>query len=243
MSLERIILVRHGESEGNVDPDVYKRKADHSIELSERGHRQAEDVGKFLKKFFEDTFGTEKPLIRLWNSPYVRTRQTAQHIQSQCQDWIYDRTEHINFVEQQFGLFDGCRTDEERKAIHPHSFERFRRCIDHDGLFWAKFPEGESRFDVAVRVHQAFGSIHRDAECRPYRDGIKNIVVVAHGVTIRAFVMQWLHRSPEWFNTTVNPKNCSVWLLERNKDQGYIWAGEDHAPTNSSNDTLAGPKK
>lgn len=42
----RILLVRHGQSEANVDRDVYKRMSDHAICLSELGHQQAVDAGK-----------------------------------------------------------------------------------------------------------------------------------------------------------------------------------------------------
>lgn len=33
----RIFLVRHGESEGNVDKSVHEKMADHAIPLSENG--------------------------------------------------------------------------------------------------------------------------------------------------------------------------------------------------------------
>ena len=37
---KRIILIRHAESEGNVDETVYQRKPDHRIELTEKGKQQ-----------------------------------------------------------------------------------------------------------------------------------------------------------------------------------------------------------
>jgi hypothetical protein len=46
----RIILMRHGESEGNVDPTIYSRKPDNKVELTENGHLQAKEAGKALKK-------------------------------------------------------------------------------------------------------------------------------------------------------------------------------------------------
>jgi 2,3-bisphosphoglycerate-dependent phosphoglycerate mutase len=82
-------------------------------------------------------------------------------------------------------------------------------------------PLGESRFDVAVRIHQAFGTFHRDAE----RHGVRNIVVVCHGVTLRAFVMQWLHKPYEWFDQQKNPGNCDVYHIagEGVPDRGYVY--------------------
>ena len=42
---KRVILVRHGESEGNADHTRYRTKADNLIELTPRGMEQAEAVG------------------------------------------------------------------------------------------------------------------------------------------------------------------------------------------------------
>ena len=41
MKPKRIILLRHGESEGNVDKTIYTRKPDWKLELTERGKQQA----------------------------------------------------------------------------------------------------------------------------------------------------------------------------------------------------------
>jgi broad specificity phosphatase PhoE len=82
-------------------------------------------------------------------------------------------------------------------------------------------PLGESRFDVATRVHQAFGTFQRDAE----KHGIVNIIVVCHGVTLRAFVMMWCHLTPEWFEAEPNPKNCAIRLIDGSEDKGYIFPG------------------
>ena len=82
-------------------------------------------------------------------------------------------------------------------------------------------PQGESRFDVAQRIHQAFGTFQRDA----VQHGIRDIVVICHGVTLRAFVMMWCHLSPEWFEAEPNPANCAVRLIDHGTDRGYLFAG------------------
>ena len=56
-------------------------------------------------------------------------------------------------------------------------------------------------------------------------DGIHDIVVICHGVTLRAFVMMWCHLSPEWFEAEPNPGNCAVRLIEGGRDHGYLFAG------------------
>lgn len=225
----RIFLVRHGQSLGNVDTTVHTKMADHAVPLSDAGKEQALEAGAQLKKFFDEDYAgvpgsrlapMEKQHIRLWTSPYARTRQTADGITKVASEWITDRREHVLLCEQQFGLFDGVE-DEELAQRFPKEFAYYRKCIDFEGRFWARIPLGESRFDVAARVHQAFGTFQRDREF----SGIHNIIVVCHGVTLRAFVMMWCHRSPEWFEDEPNPKNCAIRVIEDGQDRGYLFEG------------------
>ncbi len=253
----KILLVRHGESEANVDKRANHAKADHAIDLSPRGRGQATKAGEFLARYFvanPDYTGHTYPIetvdfkknpgrgipgyehqmhiikgnmpFRLWNSPYNRARQTADNILAEIENLTkavpaHGRREHINLVEEQYGVFDGLE-DEECAAKFPHEWEHYKKTVDMEGRFWARRPLGESRFDVAVRVHQAFGTFQRDAE----KHGIRTIVVVAHGTTIRAFLMQWLHLPYEWFEKESNPKNCSIRLVDDQEDHGYIYPGE-----------------
>jgi broad specificity phosphatase PhoE len=50
MKPERIFLVRHGQSQGNIDHSVYRTTPDHKIELTETGRLQAIEAGKALKQ-------------------------------------------------------------------------------------------------------------------------------------------------------------------------------------------------
>ena len=239
--VRRIFLVRHGESLGNVDKDFHRTHADHAIPLSDKGAAQALRAGEFLKEYFggEDAYwgGITRP--RLWTSPYLRTRQTADGIVEgigrvgapvKYPDLkevvpqfprIRDRRENIALCEQQFGLFDGVPT-EDLPVRYPDEYAHYKKQQDFEGRFWARMPMGESRWDVALRVHQAFGTWLRDAE----RHGIDNIIVVTHGVTARCIVMRWLHLPFEWIEKEPNPKNCSIRLLEGGEDRGYIYEGE-----------------
>lgn len=214
----RILLVRHGESAGNVDKKIHLTVADHAIPLSERGLAQAEESADFTAKFFDENpaevFGTKAP--RLWESPYKRTNQTADPFARKVA--ILDRRTHILLAEQQFGLFDGL-SDEELAIQYPREHAHYTKCEEFEGRFWARMPLGESRFDVCQRVHQAFGTFRRDCD----RHGIRDIIVVAHGTTIRAFVMMWLHKPVSWFEAEPNPKNCSVRLLDGDTDHGTIF--------------------
>lgn len=51
---KRLILVRHGESEGNIDPLLYCRVPDNAMHLTELGYEQAVAAGKSIKKIIGD---------------------------------------------------------------------------------------------------------------------------------------------------------------------------------------------
>lgn len=215
-----ILLVRHGLSAGNKDKKVHHELPDHAIPLAEEGFVQARRAGLSIKSYLHDN-NLADTHVRLWQSPYLRTRQTAQEIvntqwRTHKKSIITDVREDVALCEQQFGLFDGL-TNKELKVKYPDEHAHYEKCERFDGRFWARMPLGESRFDVTLRVHQMFGTWVRDAE----RHGVNTIVVVSHGVTIRAIMMRWLHRSFEWFESEPNPGNCSVRVISSGEDRGY----------------------
>ena len=229
----RIFLMRHGSSEANETRSMTLHTPDHAINLSPTGNAQARKNGAELARYLLQTPGTR---IRVWNSPYWRTRQTADGL---CESMteagfcnaaessagpVFDRKESPLIVEQQFGLFDGYEDDELAERF-PVEYANFQKNQLQEGRYYARMPMGESRFDVSVRVHQFFGTILRDVETR----GIEDVVIVSHGVTLRAFSMMWLHHTPEWFDREKNPGNCSVRLIEGSRgeytDHGYIIGG------------------
>ena len=44
---------------------------------------------------------------------------------------------------------------------------------------------------------------------------ICHVIVVSHGVTVRAFTMGWMRYSPEWLDTERNPGNCWIRHIRR----------------------------
>jgi 2,3-bisphosphoglycerate-dependent phosphoglycerate mutase len=118
----RIFFLRHGESAGNADKNKHAELADHAIPLTEFGREQAYLAGEWLGRYFLDHNSPETK-TRFWVSPYRRTRETADeairglqaiaaaHAEADRYKCVLDRREHINLVEQQFGLFDGIAED------------------------------------------------------------------------------------------------------------------------------------
>ena len=99
MRPKRIILIRHGESKGNVDEHIYKTVPDHEIELTEEGLRQAQQAGEKLKTIIKEKS------IQFYVSPCKRSWDTYEEIQkvfSKNQTKVY---EEPRIREQDFGHF------------------------------------------------------------------------------------------------------------------------------------------
>lgn len=67
-----LYLLRHGESEGNVDNTAYERKG-HNIDLTDKGKIQASSAGTYLRK-------TVWRLSHVYSSPLLRATQTTKFV-------------------------------------------------------------------------------------------------------------------------------------------------------------------
>jgi hypothetical protein len=76
---QRIILVRHGQSEGNIDEGAYTRIPDSKIALTEVGWKQAVLCGKKIRKIIEND-DVDDWQVYFYVSPYRRTLQTLRGI-------------------------------------------------------------------------------------------------------------------------------------------------------------------
>ncbi len=216
-----LILARHAVSEANLDKAVNARLPDAKVPLAPQGHKQARSAGDAIVKWLHspaNQFRTKTGVgrTRVMSSPYERTRETARQIRDALVDYRlpYDYREELALREISFGLFDGL-TDEEIPIEFPREHAYYQKHVDFEGEFYAPMPMGESRIQVADRVKGVFGTILRDAD--PSKDDpVRNFIIVSHGVTIRTFIMQWLHRTPEWFALQKNPGNASVRLITSN---------------------------
>lgn len=226
-----LYLVRHGETEGNVHRPLYKEIADHAIRLTPRGHDQAYAAGQFLARHFARDYAQDPEAfghIRVWNSPYYRTRQTAGEIIYAMGQVFPKETGLISYgedlflIEQKAGLFDGL-TEKEFECAYPDEAANYNRHKDFFGRIYGCAPLGESRLDVAIRVKHHFRRVMEDYT----RHNIRHVVIVSHGVTVRAYEMGWMRYPPEWLDAEKNPGNCWVRHIHGQrrtgyKDEGYI---------------------
>jgi probable phosphoglycerate mutase len=174
---ERLWIVRHGESAGNVALeaanaaglpwiDVGPRDAD--VPLSERGEQQADALGRW----FAGT-ATTKPDIVL-TSPYLRARQTAERIRATVgttMELIVDE----RLREKEFGILDRL-THAGVAQLQPQQAELRRRL----GKFYHRPPGGESWCDIVLRLRSALDtiSLHHSGQ---------RVLIVCHQVVVLCF--------------------------------------------------------
>ena len=95
-------------------------------------------------------------------------------------------------------------------------------------LYILRYPNGESRADVAQRVTLFTSKFFRGAK--------QHHLVFLHGVTQRALRMTFFNRTVEWFEREPNPANGSVVHMKRNLEQAegprwseyYLYEGQGH---------------
>ncbi|GLJ38757.1 hypothetical protein SUGI_0790150 [Cryptomeria japonica] len=202
----RIILVRHGESEGNVDDSKYTHIPDHQIGLTDQGMEQAQECGRRVREILSEE-GSEDWKVYFYVSPYKRTLSTLKGIGRAFErKKIIGVREEVRIREQDFGNFQ----EEERMKIIKKTREKF-------GRFFYRFPEGESAADVFDRVTSFLESLWRDIDMNRinrHRSSDLNLVIVSHGLTSRVFLMRWFKWTVEQFEHLNNPQNCEIRVMQ-----------------------------
>ncbi|MBK7319137.1 histidine phosphatase family protein [Candidatus Villigracilis affinis] len=206
MRPKRIILIRHGESEGNLDRSRYHTVQDFALKLSSTGIQQAQQAGMRLKEIL----GDEKVYVYL--SPFFRTRETFQHIREAIKQNVVKSIEDPRIREQDWG-----------HLRHPDDNKGIIEERDNFSTFYYRIPDGESGADVYDRVSSFLDTLHRDFKKENFPE---NVLIVSHGLTMRLFLMRWFHWSVEEFESLHNPKNCQIVIMERQPDNHYILSSE-----------------
>ncbi len=177
---ERLWIVRHGESAGNVARDAALSAGLPRIDIAERDvdvplSPLGEEQSATLAHWFAGLGPDHRPGVVLV-SPYRRARRTAELIHAGGGDLDPD-----GFVvderlrEKEFGILDGL-TRHGIAAHHPEQAE-FRRIL---GKFYHRPPGGESWCDVILRLRSALDTISLHYSGR-------RVLIVTHQVVVLCF--------------------------------------------------------
>jgi broad specificity phosphatase PhoE len=201
---ERLYVIRHGESAGNVARDQAEAEEleridiatrDVDVPLSEAGEEQAAALGRWIAEQPED----ERPTV-LWVSPYLRAQQTAE-IALKTAGLSLPSVVDERLREREFGVLDGL-TRRGIIAQFPEESERRTRL----GKFYHRPPGGESWSDVLLRLRAALDDIRRDC-------GGERVLLVAHQVVVllvRYVVERMTEEEILGIDALGDVANCSV---------------------------------
>lgn len=207
-----LVLVRHGESEGNVAATRAERAGDALVDLSTRdadtplsatGEDQARALGEHLAGL-----PPEQAPAALWCSPYARAVRTAA-LATQTAGLDLRPVLDERLRDRELGILDGLTS---HGVAERYPDEAARR--DRLGKMYYRPPGGESWADVALRLRSLVDDLVR---AEPDR----RVLVVCHDAVI------WLLRyvceglTEEQLMAEVaehSVRNASVTVLTRDED-------------------------
>lgn len=231
MSVTRLWLVRHGESEGNVAASRAERDGspvialdirDADVELSPTGREQAAALGTWLRS-------VEGSVDEYWVSPYRRALQTLAIALDDA------RTASCALVDErlrdrELGILD-LLTWKGVEELHPEEAARRR----HLGKYYHRPPGGESWADVALRLRSFLG----EALNRP----ASTVVVVAHDAVVMLILSVLLPLDEAklmTFAASHAVRNASVTELVRDDDGWRLvtFSSVDHLESEGADVTV-----
>jgi broad specificity phosphatase PhoE len=201
----RIILLRHGESEGNLKK-LFCGITD--VLLTDKGRSQAENAGQFLSKY---------KIEKIFSSPLTRAIDTA-HIAGDVERESLD-IRH-DFREMDFGVCEKLTYEEIIKNYPEHA----KKWSEQDFEF--KFTDGESMMELYNRVVSEFKKIKKEiieiensdksSVVEGFEDSNnieKYYLITAHSGIIRSILSHELSGSVDncW---KYKVENCGVVVLE-----------------------------
>lgn len=171
-----LVLVRHGESEGNVatraaragDGALMKKLNKRHTEawrLSPDGQQQPGPTGEWLRREFPKGF------TRCVTSSYARAMETAASLELPGIEWLIN----LMLVERNWGHVSSASPEERKTGMAAADLARRER----DGIWWGP-SGGETLAGILPRLHAFLGQLHRE---QPQG----SVVVVCHGEVMWAF--------------------------------------------------------
>ena len=163
--MSALILVRHGQSEWN-EKNLFTGWKD--PDLTSKGEVEAKEAGKSLNKL-------DIKYDLMFTSVLLRAKRTAQIILNELnqRDIRIIKDKAIN--ERDYGNLSGLNKDEAREKWGEEQVHKWRRSYN------IAPPGGESLKDTAERVLPYYRK-----KILPHVNERKNIIVAAHGNSIRA---------------------------------------------------------
>ncbi len=163
--MAKLFLVRHGKSDWN-KKGLWTGWTD--IDLVEEGYEEARVAGEALK---------DEEIHIVHTSPLKRTHQTFEKIKEVAGKLHLTHTSHPALNERDYGVHTGKNKWQVKEEVGEEEFQKIRRGWD------THIEGGETLKDVHTRVVP-----HYEEKIKNELQTGKNVLVVAHGNTLRALV-------------------------------------------------------
>lgn len=164
---KELVLVRHAESEGNVLADHERGSLvipSSRFGLTERGRKQAEHTGAYLRERYRNGFDT------YYYSHYKRVQETGRILFPDARFY-----EEPRLAEGSRGIWSEM-TATEIAERYPHEAARKQK----EGHYDYRPIGGENWPDVEQRIHSFLGTLARDCER-------ECVLIVVHGFWLHLF--------------------------------------------------------
>jgi 2,3-bisphosphoglycerate-dependent phosphoglycerate mutase len=172
-----LVLLRHGESQWNKE-NRFTGFTD--VDLNETGVAEAKRAGQLLKTIKFD---------KIYTSTLKRAYHTAEIVMAESGQSL-SLIKHDDLRERDYGDLTGLNKDEIRKKFGEEQVHIWRRSYD------VAPPCGESLKDVVARVEPYYA-----AHILPDIKAGKNVLLAAHGNTLRAMLIILGLNTPENINS------------------------------------------
>lgn len=182
MTKHTLVLLRHGQSQWNLEN---RFTGFHDVELSELGREEAKQAGVRLKDAgiqFDQVFTST--LKRAMDTAELALTEAGQsHL-------LHTMIRHDDLRERDYGDLTGLNKDETRAKYGDEQVHIWRRSYD------VRPPGGECLQDVVEnRVRPYY-----ESNIKPLLDNGKNILVAAHGNSLRALLIILGVETPDTIN-------------------------------------------
>ena len=202
--MNKLVLLRHGQSQWNLEN---KFTGWMDVPLTEKGINEANNAGLLLKK-------NNIKIDKVFSSVLKRANKTAEiaikasEIKNLYKNdiLVYEKDQRLN--ERDYGDLVGLNKLETANKFGKEQVHIWRRSYD------VPPPNGESLKDVVNRVSPFFNEI-----IKPFIMNNKNVLIAAHGNSLRAIMIKVGMYKPEEISSIELPTGSPLCL---NYDNGKL---------------------
>ncbi len=201
--MNKLILLRHGQSQWNLENKFTGWK---NVPLTEKGEMEAKKAGELIKK-------NKIHIDFIFSSILERANKTAEiaikeaNLQNLINNNKLIMTKHEDLNERDYGDLVGLNKEETANKFGKEQVHIWRRSYDTPP------PNGESLKDVVERVSPYFKK-----NIKPLLDQNNNILIAAHGNSLRAMMIELGMYKPEEISSIELPTGSPLCInLEGSK--------------------------